>query len=105
MPHIPCFCDIVQCGGAMVASKMFDQHKQHDLSKHVQDTLASTTTACKNQDDAITTHLTSLSLFSDHSESCNPPAGSTIGPSLSGKSTEQKWVEEFLYQIHNRSVT
>ena len=48
MPHIPCFCNVAQCGGAMVTSKMFDQHKWHDLSKHVRDTFTSATAACKN---------------------------------------------------------
>jgi hypothetical protein len=78
---------------------MFDQHKRHDLSKRVRDTLTSATAACKNQDNAIAAHLASLSLSSDHSKSANPPTGSTTNPRFLGKSTEQKQVEEFLYQL------
>lgn len=97
MPRLPCFCKFAGCGGTVVDSKTFDRHKRHDLSKHVQDTIAAATTACERQDDTIAEHLASLSL--------NPTAPlhqSTASNSrFSGKSTKQKLIEESLCQLRD----
>jgi hypothetical protein len=89
----------------MVDSKTFDRHKRLDSSKRVRDAIATATTVCKSQDDAIVVHLASLSL------SRNPSTNSTThlhqhttaktSSQSSGKSTEQKLVEELLYQLRD----
>lgn len=104
MPRLPCFCKFAGCGGTVVDSKTFDRHKRHDLSKHVQDTIAAATTACKRQDDTIAEHLASLSLSCDHPTNLNSaaPLQSTSSSSrFSGKSTKQKLVEESLCQLRD----
>lgn len=90
----------------MIDSQTFDRHKRHDLSKRIQDSFSVTTDACKNQDDVITAHFASLSLSSGHST--NPSASSTTINtciSMSGKSTEQKRVEESLYQLRDIEIS
>jgi hypothetical protein len=102
MPRVPCFCNFAQCGGATIDSQTFDRHKRHDLSKRVRDTISIAANACKNQDDAITAHFASLSLSSG--DSTNSSARSTTintSLSMSGKSSEQKRVEESLYQLRD----
>jgi len=102
MPQVPCFCDFAQCGGAMIDSQTFDRHKRHDLSKRVRDSVSVATDVCKNQDDVITAYFASLSLSSGHST--NPSASSTTintYSSMSGKSTEQKQVQESLDQLRD----
>jgi hypothetical protein len=105
MPRVPCFCEFAQCGGAVVDSKTFDRHKRHDSSKRVRDAIATATTVCKSQDDAIAAHLASLSLSRDLSINSTmhfhrPTAANTSSRS-SGKSTEQKLIEELLYQLRD----
>ena len=102
MPQIPCFCDFAQCGGAAVDSQMFDRHKRHDASKRARDTVAAATAACQSQDSAITAHLTSLSLSSNHSSTPSLRC-TTINSNIrfSGKSTGQKRVDESLYQLRD----
>ena len=102
MPQIPCFCDFAQCGGATVDSQTFDWNKRHDTSMCAWDTVAAATAACQGQDNAIAAHLASLSLSSNHSTT--PSLRCTIINSnilFSGKSTGQKQVDEFLYQLHD----
>ena len=105
MPRLPCFCKYAECGSAVVDSRTFDRHKRNDLSKHVQDAIAATTTACKSQDDAIAEHLASLSLSGDcpiSSNSTTPLHQSTTSSSqFSGKPTEQKLVEKPLCQLRD----
>ncbi len=105
MPRVPCFCKFAQCGGSMVDSKTFNQHKHHDSSKHVQNAITTATTVCKSQDDAITAHLASLSLSRDPSINStmhfHQPTAANTSSQSSGKSTEQKQVEELLYQLRD----
>jgi hypothetical protein len=84
----------------MVDSQTFDRHKRHEASKRVQDAFAATTAACKSQDDAIAAHLASLSLSSKHPTNLLAPLRGSPS-SFSGKSTEQKRVEESLYQLRD----
>jgi hypothetical protein len=69
--------------------------KKHTQQDQLECFLASTTAALANQDDAITAHFASLSLSS--------PVSTTInrGPTFSGKSTEQKRVQESLNQLRD----
>ncbi len=104
MPRVPCFCNFAQCGGAMIDSQTFDRHKRHDLSKRVRDSFSVATDVCKDQDDVITTYFASVSLSSGHSTNPSATRSSTAINtcfSMSGKSTEQKRVEESLYQLRD----
>jgi hypothetical protein len=105
MPRVPCFCEFAQCGGSVVDSKTFNRHKRHDSYKRVQNAIATATTVCKSQDDAITAHLASLSLSHDPSINStmhfHQPTAANTSSRSSGKSTEQKLVEELLYQLRD----
>ena len=98
MPRLQCFCEFSQCGGTLVDSKTFHQHKCHDLSKSVRDAIATATTACKKQDDAIAAHLGSLSLSYDRPTSLPIPMAMANTTSLS---TEKKLIQDLLYQLRN----
>lgn len=101
MPQLACFCKFAECDGTFVDSKTFDRHKRHDLSKHVRDAIATATTTCKNQDDAIAEHLASLSLSFDCPNDSTAPLHqpTTSSSRFSGKSTDQKQIEKLLYQL------
>lgn len=75
------------------------------MSKRVRDAIATTTTVCKSQDDAIVAHLASLSLSGDPSthSTTNFHQSTTVNssPRSSGTSTGQKLVEESLYQLRD----
>ena len=101
MPRLQCFCKFAECGGAVVDSKTFDRHKRHDLSKHLQDAIATANMACKSQNDDIVGHLASLSLSRPTSPA--PTLSQPTTPSLrfSGKSTGQKLVDKSLCQLRD----
>ena len=99
MPRLQCFCEFAQCGGNVVDSRTFDRHKCHDSSKRVQDAIATATTACRNQDDAITAHFASLSLSYDRTTRPMPLHQSTMANSTSPLSTEKKLVQDSLYRL------
>ena len=89
----------------MVDLQTSERHKRHDSSKRVRDALAMANTACKNQDDDIASHFASLSLFPDRPTNPGASHRSTPVKTGSGKSTEQRRVEEILYRLRDIEIS
>ncbi|KAF8809395.1 hypothetical protein BYT27DRAFT_7094277 [Phlegmacium glaucopus] len=90
MPQVlKCFCDSTGCAGHEVSKCVFDAHSRLDRAAQARTYQAASERVLKNQDEALSTHLSAMTLSDKVSGISQHPGGRFWSKSSAEESTER----------------